>query len=36
MSVEEILILVKIVVIAYLQEALVRVAVSKLPQACPG
>lgn len=36
MSVEEILILVQIVVIANLQEALVRVTVSELPQACPG
>ena len=36
MSVEEILILVQIVVIANLQEALVRVTVPELPQACPG
>lgn len=36
MSVEEILILVQIVVIANLQEALVRVTIPELPQARPG
>lgn len=36
MSVEEILILVKVVVIAHLQETLVSVTVAELPQACPG
>lgn len=36
MPIEEILVLVQVVVIAHLQEALVRVAVPKLPQAGPG
>lgn len=36
MPIKEILIFVQIVVIAHLQEALVRVAVSQLPQAGPG
>lgn len=36
MSVEKILILIKVVVIAHLQETLVRVTVSELSQARPG
>lgn len=36
MPIEEILVLVQVVVIAHLQEALVRVTVPELPQAGPG
>ena len=36
MPIEEILVLVQVVVVAHLQEALVRVTVAELPQAGPG
>lgn len=36
MAIKEILVLVQIVVVAHLQEALVRVTVPQLPQAGPG